>query len=127
MIAHPPCTYLSNAAVSRVYDRERLEHIQKSIWFFLELLHARIPKIAIENPIHHFLAREFIPKYAQKLVLNDFGSDWVKPTCFWLKNLPPLVPTNRIKIARTNWRGRSWKTRSRTHEELARAMAEQWG
>lgn len=55
-----------------------------------------------------------------------------KATCLWLKDLPPLKPTN-IVAGRSNrihmmpdTKARSLK-RSITCESIAQAMAEQWG
>jgi hypothetical protein len=61
-----------------------------------------------------------------------FGHGETKATCLWLKNLPPLVPTNIVegREARVHKMPPSkdrWKERSRTYEGIARAMAEQWG
>jgi hypothetical protein len=61
-----------------------------------------------------------------------FGHGETKATCLWLKNLPPLVPTNIVegREARVHKMPPSkdrWKERSRTYEGIAKAMAEQWG
>jgi len=63
----------------------------------------------------------------------QFGHDEIKTTCIWLKNLPPLTPT---EIVLTTRQQRCWKMspsptrsqeRSRTYQGVAQAMAEQWG
>jgi len=62
-----------------------------------------------------------------------------KATCLWLKNLPPLIPTNNVKAEMMklpiNQRQRlhylppgpdRWKQRSKTYDGIAAAMANQW-
>jgi hypothetical protein len=61
-----------------------------------------------------------------------FGHGEVKATCLWLKNLPPLVPTNIVdgRAPRVHFASPSpdrWKERSRTLPGIAAAMAAQWG
>jgi hypothetical protein len=61
-----------------------------------------------------------------------FGDPFRKTTCLWLKNLPPLQPTNNLGTgAQACWREPPapdrWKTRSRTYGGIAQAMAQQWG
>ena len=59
MIAHPPCTYLSNAGAVRLYkrigekryiDADRLNKGLEGKEFFMSLWSSKIPLIAIENP-----------------------------------------------------------------------------
>ena len=51
MIAHPPCTYLSNSGVSWLHkDATRWDKMKAGAEFFSALMNAHIPKIAIENP-----------------------------------------------------------------------------
>ena len=139
MIAHPPCTYLSNAGARFLYpkgvlNKERLALGMEAKEFFMKLLEAPIPKIAVENPVQ---SRVFgIPKYNQTIEPYWFGHPFKKKTCLWLKNLPPLVPTNMLskpestKIA-GNWFNKGGKerqkNRSKTFSGIAQAMAEQWG
>ena len=54
-----------------------------------------------------------------------------KATCLWLKNLPPLTPTNIVdgREPRVHWASPGpdrWKERSRTLPGIAEAMASQW-
>jgi len=57
MIAHPPCTYLSNAGACRLYpqkgvlDMDRYNKGLEGKAFFMALLNCGIPKICIENPV----------------------------------------------------------------------------
>jgi hypothetical protein len=55
-----------------------------------------------------------------------------KATCLWLKNLPPLVPTDIVegrepRVHRASPGPDRWKDRSRTLPGIAAAMAAQWG
>lgn len=72
VIAHPPCTYLSNAGAARLYKRfdgksyVELERLNKGLdakEFFLKFFNSNIKHIAIENPIPSGVYR--LPKYTQ--------------------------------------------------------------
>jgi hypothetical protein len=94
------------------------------------LMNAPIKKICIENPISIISTK--IRKPDQIIQPWQFGHGETKATCLWLKNLPPLVPTNIVegREARVHKMPPSkdrWKERSRTYEGIAKAMAEQWG
>lgn len=61
-----------------------------------------------------------------------FGHGEIKATAFWLKGLPPLVPTRKVsgRVARVHHASPGpdrWKERSRTLPGVADAMARQWG
>src|SRR5690606_39625120 len=59
MIAHPPCTYLTNSGVRWLKDNpERWELMKEGAEFFRMLLNAPIPMRAIENPIMHGRSEE---------------------------------------------------------------------
>ena len=100
MIAHPPCTYLSNAGAKHLYpkgilNQERYELGMKAKELFMTLMNSGIPKIAIENPVQ---SRVFeIPRYDQIVQPYWFGHPTQKKTCLWLKNLPPLEPTDLLE------------------------------
>ena len=56
MIAHPPCTYLSNAGARFLYpksvlNKERYAKGLEAKEFFMKLYNAPIDKICVENPI----------------------------------------------------------------------------
>lgn len=136
MIAHPPCTYLANSGVRWLHERpERWRNLNEAAEFFKELLYAPIPFIAVENPIPHKYAVKLIGrKYDQLIQPYWFGEPYSKATCFWLKNLPPLKPTEVIpkdQVKQAVWREPPspdrWKKRSRTYKGVAEAMADQWG
>ena len=146
MIAHPPCTYLSNAGVRHlhstpsrhgvvtlIHGEVRWQLMRESAAFFRLLLAAPIPQIAVENSIpHRYAVEEIGCRYHQLIQPWMFGHGERKPTCLWLKNLPPLFDSD-VRVTRTP---RShlepespdrWKKRSRTFRGVADAMAQQWG
>ena len=137
MIAHPPCTYLSNSGVRWLYNsdktknEERWENMRTGREFFLKLLNADIPRVAVENPIQHKYAREKIRKPDQIIQPWQFGHGETKATCLWLKNLPKLIPTNMVsgrenRIHRMPPSPQRGHLRSITYQGIADAMAEQW-
>lgn len=133
MLAFPPCTFLANSGVRYLHEcPERWHSMYKSIEFFNSLLNSHINKIVIENPIQHRYARQGIRKYDQTIQPWQYGHGETKRTCLWLKNVPPLKPTNIVneRVPRVHWEPPSkdrWKNRSRTYTGIAAAMADQWG
>lgn len=140
MIAHPPCTYLTNAGAVHYYgkkaknvdERKRKGSDAKS--FFMKLYTAQIEKICIENP--NPLKMFQLPIHSQIVQPFEYGHPFSKRTLLWLKNLPLLKPTNIVanfqstKIA-GNWFNKGGKdrqkNRAKTFQGIADAMAEQWG
>ena len=142
LIAHPPCTYLSNAGVCHLYTQpNRWQDLIAAAVFFRTLLLATIPRIAIENPIMHKYAAQIIGQRQSQVIQPwMFGHLEQKATGLWLKGLPLLTPTNNVKTDMlqlpANQRQRlhylppsedRWKERSRTFTGIADAMAAQWG
>jgi hypothetical protein len=140
MIAHPPCTYLSRAgwhwvnkpdsSVHPLKGEPRRQAAIEAAKFFLTLWKAPIERIAIENP--RPIVHANLPAHTQVIQPWQYGHPETKATCLWLKNLPPLVPTNIVegreaRIHRMPPGPNRSKERSRTYEGIARAMAEQWG
>jgi len=140
MIAHPPCTYLASSGLHwNVRDAERRAKTEDAIRFVLRLAAARIPRIAIENPVGILSTRWRKP--TQIIHPWMFGHDISKATCLWLQNLPPLQPTNELPGGRSAKRsnqgrngadntGGGWERaarRSMTWPGIAEAMASQWG
>ena len=143
MVAHPPCTYLSVSGMHWTTRGLRDPKLtEDALDFVQQLMDAPIERIAIENPISVISSR--IRKPDQIITPYQFGHDASKKTCLWLKNLPPLKPTQmiepRIVNGRKRWGNQTdsgqnklspskdrWKIRSATYEGIANAMAAQWG
>lgn len=139
LIAHPPCTYLANSGVRWLYNDDGSKNIERwsmvdaGAWFFNCFLKAtHIPMIAVENPIPHSHAN--LPPYTQLIQPWQFGDNFSKATCLWLRGLPPLVPTvlkkpeNIVHACHMEPPGPDrQKNRSKTYPGIAAAMAEQWG
>ena len=57
IIAHPPCTYLTNGGAVRMYktkgviDEERFKLAMEAKDFFMKFYNADCPRIVIENPM----------------------------------------------------------------------------
>lgn len=146
IIAHPPCTYLTNAGARHLWkghqlNQERYEKGLEAKAFFMAFLNAECPRIAVENPIP---SKVFdLPKYTQSVQPYEYGHPYTKKTCLWLKGLPNLIPTDVVEPVAT-WcpsgsysgkhgdkhRGMFTKdrarNRSKTFPGIAKAMAEQW-
>ncbi len=140
MIHHAPCTFSTLAGVRWLYggkgtkrDPVRWSKMEEGAKFFRALQdYPHIPRVAGENPIPHKYAREIMGGYSQKIQPWQFGHGETKATCWWLRNVPALVPTN-IVAGREQ---RIWKLppgpdraklRSETFAGVAEACAEQWG
>ena len=139
MIAHPPCTYLSNAGARYLYPKGKLNEDRyklglKAKEFFMALYNAPINKICVENPISSKIFA--LPKHTQTIQPYEYGHPVQKKTCLWLKNLPELKPTNIIYKRQStkipgNWFNKGGKdrqkNRSKFFDGFAKAMADQWG
>ena len=147
IIAHPPCTYLTNAGARWMWaghelNQERYRKGLEGKAFFMEFFNADCPKIAVENPVPSAVLE--MPPYTQVIQPYEFGHPYSKRTCLWLKGLPPLKPTQIIedhvpyvssgsyskthdpKYRGVSRKGGSAKIRSKTFDGIAKAMAEQW-
>ena len=140
LIAFPPCTYLCGSGMHWTTRGLRDPKLTEEALDFVRLLiNSGIPRIAIENPIGAINTR--ICKPTQIIQPYQFGDDASKRTCLWLKNLPPLVPTDILPLPPSGrWANQTpsgqnklgpsptrWKERSKTYPGIARAMAAQWG
>ena len=135
MIAHPPCTYLTNAGVRWLHTQAgRWEKMERDAKLYADVCNADIPRKAIENPVQHCYARAAhgCPPADQFVQPWQHGHGETKATGLTLYNLPKLVPTNIVegREARVHnespgeWR---WLKRSLTCPGIADAMANQWG
>lgn len=149
IVAHPPCTYLSNAGACRLYPKagqlneERYKQGLAAKAFFMKFWNADCEHICIENPIPSKIYN--MPPYTQTIQPYEFGEPWSKKTCLWLKNLPKLKPTKVMEEYKP-WvscgtsankgnpdksgmsrSGGAAKVRARTFKGIAKAIASQWG
>jgi len=139
MIAHPPCTYLSNAGARFLYPKgilnlERKKNGDIAAAFFMKLYNAPIPKKVIENPIPSKIYG--LPKASQIIQPYEHGHPYQKKTCLWVQGLPLLKPTKVLEKPQStkipgNWFNKGGKerqkNRAKTFPGIAFAMAEQWG
>ena len=104
IIAHPPCTYLSNVA-TRQYSLKccpaekiiaRLEERAKAAVFFMQLALANCDRVAIENPVGFMNSAyrkpdQIIHPYYFAESESDTENYHKKRTCLWLRGLPILT------------------------------------
>lgn len=140
IIAHPPCTYLCRLSSVQLYrppiedcliwgqhllcNKQRLNGLKAGRKFFVMCLHAKAPYLAVENPIPMALSK--LPRPSCYACPSWFGVKYTKKTCYWLKNLPPLLPKIIYSNPKSFVDSSRGKYRSRTFPQLAQAIAEQW-
>lgn len=152
IIAHPPCTYLSNAGACRLYpkkgqlDKDRYINGLKGKEFFMTFWlygYFGCGKIVIENPVPSSVYE--LPKPTNCIQPYEFGEAFSKKTYLWEFGVPSLMPTEIVKdfkpyvscgtsknkgnpdktgVSRS---GGAQKVRSKTFSGIAKAMADQWG
>lgn len=150
LIAHPPCTYLTNAGARHIWkggvlqpERVKLGIVARDL--FMRFWYADVEKVVIENPVPSTIF--CLPQYTQIVQPFQFGHPVTKKTCLWIRGEEPLHPTNvvqpikgrkmilkngtvRYSCWEMDYRGSKEeraKARSKTFPGIARAMAEQWG
>lgn len=156
-IFHPVCRYLTNSGAKHLYlgmrkengpNEERWRLMRDGADFYLECWQAPIDRVAVENPIWHRAAAEYIQAKATipHPVKRQFVQPWwfghleVKATGWALRGLPALMPTNdvraetyalpyaeRAKVHYASPGPNREANRSRTLHGLGDAMAMQWG
>lgn len=144
-IFHPPCTKLSKAGARWLYkggaiDEERLQEGIAAREFFMKLLNSDIKHIAVENPTPMKIFN--LPPPTTFVEPYEYGHPFSKKTLLWLKNLPPLMPTERLSTygpylpsntggkkrgQKASPRSITQKQSSKTFSGIAAAMADQWG
>ena len=153
IIAHPPCTWFSNATMVNLGRKDRpdvfneawrdrfIVNQKKAFDFFLKIWNCNCTHIACENVVG-WLSTHF-RKPTQIVQPYYFGEPYRKATCLWLYNLPTLKATDMVdpqcKWVRHHLKAKndldgyalkgvySSKERSKTFEGIANAMAKQWG
>lgn len=150
-VLHPPCTRLCNSGVRWLHVPPRgktLEdmkaELREGAALFSACWNAAIDKIAVENPKIHRHAKALITNYqapAQIVQPWWFGEPAFKGIALYLKNLPPLLPTNKLippkpgtvehkiwsKVHRAPEGPNRWRERSRFFAGIGDAMADLWG
>jgi len=139
LIAHPPCTYLSNAGARYLYQGHQLNNDRylkglEGKELFMLFYNSPINKICIENPLPSKIYN--LPLHSQIIQPFEFGEPFSKRTLLWLKGLPGLMATDIIRFKNIqSTRKAAWfnsggkerqKNRSKTFSGIAVAMAEQW-
>jgi hypothetical protein len=109
LIAHPPCTFLTNSAAwcfkdnpgkkmrpGVLFGAERRAAREEALKFVKALWECGIEKIGLENPQGCINTR--LPQMPRPQVIHpyQFGHDASKQTCLWLKGLSPLQHTQFI-------------------------------
>ena len=148
LIAHPPCTYLSNAGIkyfnfqkygAKAVIRRALR--QEAFEFFMKFVNCNAKHICIENPVGYISTHYRKPD--QIIQPFYFGDPYQKRTCLWLFNLPKLQYTNIIEpeppiIFKSGKRMPKWyndackipaerlNIRSKTFPGIAEAITTQW-
>ena len=150
-VFHPPCTRLCNSGVRWLHTpppgksagQMQAELIEGAA-LFSAVWNAPVERVAVENPTMHKHAKALIEGYelpAQTVQPWWFGDEAFKATGLYLRNLPPLQPTNRLTppkpgsadhaawshIHRASPGPDRARIRSRTFPGIAAAMAAQWG
>ena len=110
IIAHPPCTYLTNAGTrqysfkmnppEKVYARMALR--EEAADFFMQFVNADCDRICIENPVGYMNSKyrkpdQTVQPYWFAKDENDEENYQLKRTCLWLKNLEPLPCNKNMK------------------------------
>lgn len=109
IIAHPPCTYLSNVA-TRQYSLkccppekviQRWEDRARAAVFFMYFALAHCDKVCVENPVGFMnsayrKADQIIHPYYFAESVDDEENYHKKRTCLWLRGLEPLKRTNDL-------------------------------
>lgn len=138
LIAHPPCTDLAVSG-ARWFKEKGREQQEAALKFVREMMMAPVIRVAVENPISVISSR--VRKPDQIFHPHHFGHPEFKQTCLWLRGLEPLAHRNPLtppEKGTPEWKAWNkvhyappsddrWAVRSRTHEGVAAAMAEQWG
>ncbi len=139
IIAHPPCTHLAVSGAAWFKQKQADGRQQEAVEFFMKMINAPAEKVCVENPV--CIMSRLYRKPDQIINPWQFGQSVNKKTCLWLKNLPPLVPTNivaqeeyvtyasgkRSPMWHAKTGGGCGHKRSLFFEGIAKAMADQWG
>ena len=149
IIAHPPCTYISNAGACRLYpkkgelDKDRyIKGLNGKAFFMMFYWYGffNVGKIVIENPLPSRIYG--LPNPTNVIQPYEYGDGYSKRTFLWEFGVPPLMPhyigegyktwlpsaTHKNRgTSKNKGTNHSARMRSKTFQGIAEAMAEQWG
>lgn len=139
LIAFPPCTDLAVSGARYFAQKQADGRQQAAVDFFMTFALAKIPFIAIENPVGIMSSKWRKPD--QIIQPHQFGHPESKKTCLWLKGFPPLRPTEVLELPASGYWANQTPSgqnklgpsperaalRSKTYQGVADAMADQWG
>lgn len=130
IIAHPPCTYICKMGSVQMWkdgviNERRLQLQREAVRFFYTCLAAKADYVAVENPLPQ--ARAGLPKPSFYTSPHWFGVKYSKKTIWWVKDLPPVMPTVIYPNPKCYVKSSRGKYRSRTFPQVAREFAKQWG
>lgn len=137
IIAFPPCTFLCRASSAHINSPGRRVAAIAAINFVKKIFTADCPLIAVENPIGFLNSNWSAP--SQIIYPWQFGDNYSKDICLWLKGFPRLSPAvtvpgpGKLRPVSNHVNGRmsqtskseiksSWKH----FPNLSLAMANQW-
>lgn len=122
-----------------------IEGLKAKLFFMMFWFYGffNVGKICIENPVPSRIYG--LPKHTQTVQPYEYGHPYTKKTYFWLFGLPKLMPTDIVSPLGMYVNGNSaiWKKqaehgvvygkekspkyRSKSFDNISKAMAEQWG
>lgn len=160
VVVHPPCTRLCRSGrrwlsgpgdmtppkklpLGRTWESMKAE-FEAGLSLFIACWRAPVPRVAIENPEMHDIARRRLPGDVPRPHIVQpfwFGEPQYKATGWYLRGLPPLEATGRLaepERGSAEWKewNRVWRMppgdrrgleRSRFFPSMANACAAQWG
>lgn len=153
IIAHPPCTYLCKLGSPRLVQKipsnqfngcpdgwypesddnkfvtiinaARLKKQRDARQFFLQCWNSKAAHyLAVENPLP--MVRAQLPQPSTFIDPSWFGVKYTKKNFYWLRNLPPIMPTVEHPYHKEFVYSSRGKYRSRTFPQVAEAIAQQW-
>ena len=152
IIGFPKCTHLAISGAKHFEGKRNDGRQREGIEFFMKLYNANCDKVCIENPVNIISGKyilEHFPDLSEKYGFPikptqivqpyQFGDEFQKTTCLWLKGLPKLkhtkivgrgemhtTPSGKVLPKWYSNCGNRKVNRSKTFPGIAEAMADQW-
>ena len=130
IILHPVCKYMAVSGNRwHAGTQERADAEQYTLRM-VAAARARCERVAVENPVSS-LSNVLGPAH-QTIQPWQFGHGELKRICWWLYNVPPLVPTKVVegreaRVHRMPPGPERERLRSEWFPGIAKAQARQWG